>query len=46
MLTTQIFHAESGRSALFPALNEGILAPLSLHKWKAWLETLLLCSVA
>ncbi len=46
MLTTQIFHPESGRSALFPALSEGLLPPLSLPNWKAWLETLLLCSVA
>lgn len=46
LLTTQIFHPDSGRSALFPALSEGILAPLTLPTWKAWLETLLLCSVA
>lgn len=45
MLTTQIFHPDSGRSALFPALNEGVLSPLALPNWRAWLETLLLCSV-
>lgn len=45
ILTTQIFHPESGRSAVFPALNEGILPPLTLPQWKAWLETLMLCSV-
>ena len=45
MLTTQIFHPEAGRSALFPALSEGILTPMALPAWKGWLETLMLCSV-
>ncbi|MCC6509566.1 MAG: Hsp70 family protein [Pirellulaceae bacterium] len=45
LLTTQVFHTESGRSAVFPALNEGVLPPLSIPSWKAWLETIMLCSV-
>ncbi len=46
LLTTQVIHSESGRSAMFPALNEGALPPLSIPSWKAWLETVLLCSEA
>ena len=46
LLTTQVFHPETGRNAVFPALNEGALAPASIPVWKAWLETLMLCSVS
>ncbi len=46
MLSTQIFHPDSGRSAIFPPLNEGLLPQMTIPSWKAWLETLLLCSVA
>jgi molecular chaperone DnaK len=45
LLTTQVVHVESGQSATFPALNEGTLPPMSIPTWKAWLETIMLCSV-
>lgn len=44
-LNTQVVHADTGRTAPFPSLNEGTLAPLSIPAWKAWLETIMLCSV-
>lgn len=46
LLTTQVFHTETGRSATFPAVNEGALPPQSIPTWKAWLETFMLCSLA
>ncbi len=44
LLTTQLFHPDTNRSVVFPTLNEGVLPPLSLPLWKAWLETVMLCA--
>ena len=46
LLTTEVIHAETKRSAAFPALSEGAIPSQSIPTWKAWLETLMLCSVA
>lgn len=44
LLTAQVFHPETNRQATFPALNEGLLPPLAIPAWKAWLETIILCA--
>lgn len=46
LLSTQVFHEGSHRQATFPSLSEGALPPASIPMWKAWLETLMLCSGA
>lgn len=45
LLNTQLVDPESNRCSTFPALNEGMLPPHSIPTWKAWLETIMLCSV-
>lgn len=45
LLTTEVIHSDTSRKATFPALNDGALPPQSIPAWKAWLETLMLCSV-
>lgn len=45
LLTTQLIDAESNRISTFPPLNEGLLPPASVPAWRAWLETIMLCSV-
>ena len=45
LLTTEVLETQTNRKAVFPALNDGALPPQSIPTWKAWLETLMLCSV-
>ncbi|MFO1065328.1 MAG: Hsp70 family protein [Pirellulales bacterium] len=44
LLSTQLFQPEQGISQAFPPLDEGVLPASAVAPWKAWLETLLLCS--